>query len=219
MEWLGSVRDVDAMAECGPPLPADYLQQAHSLYSSGVLCEVVLLGEERAQIAAELNWMPEDDDGDSDEEEEADGDEDEWLPSGAKRLKQLQHPESNEEAASAQPADAAALSPPPSPSARHRSPLDLLPWLYCAMLPSSADRVWSCWCGLQPCDSFRVVRRHIREVHGGISDPPSPEIADGPDDSSAGSSLLLPHSAAMRPNVRVQLSPPPAQLEGRARTL
>jgi len=198
---------------------ADYLQHAHSLYSSGVLCEVVLLGEERAQIAAELNWMPEDDDGDSDEEEEADGDEDEWLPSGEKRLKQLQ-PESNEEAAaSTQPDAAAALSPLPSPSARHRSPLDLLPWLHCAMLPSSADRVWGCWCGLQPWDFFRVVRRHIREVHGGINDPPSPEPTDCCEDGAAGSSLLLPHSAAMRPNVRVQLSPPPAQLNGRARTL
>ena len=181
-------------------------QRTYSLFSPDVLCEVVLLGEEREQIAAQLNWTPSansDSDAELEGEEEENVGDDDWLPSNkSKRLHVRGAPMS--EADSDSIGNDAEISP------------DLMAWLQCVMHSSSPDRMWGCWCGLQPYAAFRVVRRHIREAHAGIFDPPSPLAASGrgpgssdrlAEDASGPNVLLQP--TAMRSNVRVQLPPPP----------
>lgn len=211
---LRAARDKDKALSTArvAPFPDDYLKRTHSLYSSEVLCEVVLLGEEREQIEAQLNWTPRH--GDSDDEfeggEQEHSGEDDWLPSNKGRPTHM-HVRGAPDAETEQ-MDA------PSPS----EPIpDLMAWLQCVMHVSSPGRLWGCWCGTQPYAPFRVVRRHIRQAHGGIIDPPSPVAAashghDSSDllaeDACVPSALQQP--IAMRSNVRVQL-PPPLELKGR----
>lgn len=172
-----------------------------------MLCEVVLLGEEREQIEAQLNWTPSansDSDSEGEGEEEENAGDDDWLPSNkSKPLHARGAPMSEADSiGDDQAADA------------DRGP-DLMTWLQCVMHSSSPDRMWGCWCGMQPYAAFRVVRRHIREAHAGILDPPSPVAAStrGPGsgelaEDASGLNVLL-QTTAMRSNVRVQLPPPP----------
>ena len=173
---------------------------------------MVLLGEEREQIAAQLNWTPSEHSDSDDElegEEEENAGDDDWLPSNkSKPLHARGAPMSEADSiGDEQAADTDA----------ERGP-DLMSWLQCVLHSSSPDRMWGCWCGMQPYATFRVVRRHIREAHAGIVDPPSPVAAptrgldssgQSAEDASGPSGLLQP--TAMRSNVRVQLPPPPMQ--------
>ena len=192
-------------------LPTKPPQRIFSLFSPDVLCEVVLLGEEREQIAAQLNWTPSansDSDGEGEGEEEDDAGDDNWLPSNKGKA-------SRARGAPMSDADPDSIGDEQAADADHERGLDLMSWLQCVLHSSSPDRMWGCWCGTQPYATFRVVRRHIREAHAGIVDPPSPVAASscGPgrsdqlaEDASGTNALLQP--TAMRSNVRVQLPPP-----------